>query len=88
VPRHTAPTSALARTHVPAAVAFALNQVVTRTLELQRFNSASKYSRGTRSRSRAPVRHGDPGQLQQVLMNLMAIRGMPSNARQGRHLSA
>jgi len=50
----------------------ALNQVVTRTLELQRFNSAAENIRVELDLDPVlPFVNGDPGQLQQVLMNLI-----------------
>jgi signal transduction histidine kinase len=55
----------------------ALNQVVARALELQRFSAASKDIRVELDLDPAlPFVHGDAGQLQQVLMNLIG------NARQ------
>jgi signal transduction histidine kinase/CheY-like chemotaxis protein len=55
----------------------ALNQVVSRTLELQRFSSSAENIRVELDLDPVlPYVHGDPGQLQQVLMNLI------SNARQ------
>jgi signal transduction histidine kinase/CheY-like chemotaxis protein len=55
----------------------ALNQVVSQTLELQRFNPAADNIRVQLDLdSMLPFVHGDAGQLQQVLMNLIG------NARQ------
>ena len=55
----------------------ALNQVVSRTLELQRFNPAADNIRVELDLEPVlPFVHGDAGQLQQVLMNLIG------NARQ------
>ena len=55
----------------------ALNQVVSRTLELQQFNATVKNILIQRDLDPVlPFVHGDAGQLQQVLMNLIA------NARQ------
>jgi two-component system NtrC family sensor kinase len=55
----------------------ALNQVVSRTIELQRFNlSVEKIRVELDLDARLPLVTGDAGQLQQVLMNLMV------NARQ------
>ena len=51
----------------------ALNQVVSRTLELQRFNSTAENIRVQLDLDAVlPFVQGDAGQLQQVLMNLMA----------------
>jgi signal transduction histidine kinase/CheY-like chemotaxis protein len=50
----------------------ALNQVVTRTLELQRFSAATENIRVELDLDPVlPFVNGDPGQLQQVLMNLI-----------------
>ena len=55
----------------------ALNQIVSRTLELQRFSSATENIRVELELDPVlPLVRGDAGQLQQVLMNLMG------NARQ------
>jgi signal transduction histidine kinase/CheY-like chemotaxis protein len=51
----------------------ALNQVVTRTLELQRFSAAAGAIRVELDLDPVmPLIHGDPGRLQQVLMNLIS----------------
>jgi CheY-like chemotaxis protein len=51
----------------------ALNQVVIRTLELQRFTSAAENIRVELDLDPVlPFINGDPGQLQQVLMNLIS----------------
>jgi signal transduction histidine kinase/CheY-like chemotaxis protein len=51
----------------------ALNQVVSRTLELQRFSAAAENIRLQLDLDPVlPFVYGDPGQLQQVLMNLIS----------------
>ncbi|MGB2592868.1 MAG: ATP-binding protein [Candidatus Acidiferrum sp.] len=66
-----------ARESRPERKRVALNQVVLRAMELQRFGSAAEKIRIELDLDPAlPFVNGDPGQLQQVLMNLMG------NARQ------
>jgi signal transduction histidine kinase/ActR/RegA family two-component response regulator len=66
-----------ARDSRPERSRVALNQVVSRTVELQRFNLAANKIRVELDLDPVlPFLQGDSGQLQQVLMNLM------SNARQ------
>jgi two-component system NtrC family sensor kinase len=71
-----------ARDSRPERRRIALNQVVSRTLELQRFSSAAENIRVELDLDPVlPFIHGDPGQLQQVLMNLM---GNSRHALEGR----
>jgi len=66
-----------ARESRPERRRMALNQVVSRTLELLRFSSATGHIRLELDLDPVlPFVHGDPGQLQQVLLNLIG------NARQ------
>ena len=66
-----------ARDSRPERSRVALNQIVSRALELQRFSGAAENIRVQLDLDPVlPFVHGDAGQLQQVLMNLM------SNARQ------
>jgi|GEM_PF-416750 len=66
-----------ARETRPARKRVALNQVILRAMELQRFGSAAEKIRIELDLSPVlPFVNGDPGQLQQVLMNLIG------NARQ------
>jgi len=61
-----------ARETVPERRLVSLNQIVMRALELQRFSLAAEKIRVEMDLDPAlPFVHGDPGQLQQVLMNLV-----------------
>jgi len=61
-----------ARETIPERRPVSLNQVVSRTLELQRFSlAAEKIGVELDLDPALPFVHGDAGQLQQVLMNLM-----------------
>jgi len=61
-----------ARDTVPERRLVSLNQIVMRAMELQRFSLAAEKIRVEMDLDPAiPCVHGDPGQLQQVLMNLV-----------------
>ena len=66
-----------AREALPERRLVSLNQIVMRAMELQRFNLAAGKIRAEMDLDQAlPLVQGDPGQLQQVLLNLLG------NARQ------
>ncbi len=61
-----------ARETLPERRAVSLNQIVLQTMELQRFSLEAEKIRVEADLDPAlPAVHGDPGQLQQVLMNLV-----------------
>jgi two-component system, NtrC family, sensor kinase len=61
-----------ARETLPERRTVSLNQIVLQTMELQRFSLGAEKIRVEADLDPAlPAAHGDPGQLQQVLMNLM-----------------